>query len=125
MNSDAALTLEVIRVEDAIANELRRTELAALAKQAVDQRCLSMINVGDDGDVSDVGTAHFGRARGGAGGNGGHREATAGGRIEVGDWIAGDRAAGGKMTKTRNSSTIGARRVRRNLGKRWHLVCGR
>jgi hypothetical protein len=83
-----------------------------LAQEAVDEGRLAMINVGDDRDISNVGTAHFGRARWWAGGNCGHREATDGGRV-----LAGDRIAGDKMTKTRNSSTIGVRRVRRNLGK--------
>ena len=71
--------LEILRMEGVIerppapsgpiADELRRAELAALAQEAIDQCRLAMIDVGNDRDISNVGTAHFGRARGGAGGN--------------------------------------------------------
>ena len=58
---DAALALQVVGVEDAVADELAVAELAALAQQAVDQRRLAVVDVGDDGDVTNVVAAHFGR----------------------------------------------------------------
>ena len=55
---DAPLALQVVRVEDAIADELAGAELAALAQQAIDQRRLAVIDVGDDGDIANVGATH-------------------------------------------------------------------
>ena len=45
-----------------LADELAGAELAALAQQAVDQRGLAVVDVGDDGDVADVGATHGGNA---------------------------------------------------------------
>jgi hypothetical protein len=58
---DAALALQIVRIEDAIADKLRGAKFAALAQQAIDQRRLPMIDVGDDGDISNVGAAHGGK----------------------------------------------------------------
>ena len=102
-----ALALQVVRVEDAIADELAGAELAALAQQAIDERRLAVIDVGDDGDITNVGAAHFG----GAGGRAERKWSTCGGL----GWRV--RQAVVKSTKTRNSTTIGVRRVRRNLGR--------
>ena len=55
---DAAFALQVVRVEDALADQLVGAEFAALAEQAVDQRRLAVVDVGDDGDVADVVAAH-------------------------------------------------------------------
>ena len=61
---DAALALQVVGVEDAIADELAGAELAALAQQAIDQRGLAVVDVGDDGDITNVGATHGGRPAG-------------------------------------------------------------
>ena len=100
---DAALALQVVRVENAIADELAGTELAALAQQAIDERRLAVIDVGDDGDVTNVGTAHFGRPGRRAGGYSRHQVGLSGGV-----W-----RAVAKWVKTRNSTTNSVRRVRR------------
>ena len=47
-----------------LADELALAELAALAQQAIDQRRLAVIDVGDDGDIADVGATGHGRERG-------------------------------------------------------------
>ncbi len=49
---DAALALEVVAVHDALAHLLVRAERAGLAQELVDQRGLAMIDVRDDGDVT-------------------------------------------------------------------------
>ena len=51
---DAALALQIVGVEDPLALELRGPELPRLAEHRVDQRRLAVVNVGDDGHVSDV-----------------------------------------------------------------------
>ena len=51
---DAALLLEVVRVHHPLGDFLVGAEGAALAQQLVDQRRLAMVDVGDDGDVSDL-----------------------------------------------------------------------
>ena len=56
---DAALALQFVGVENAIADQLARAELAALPQQAIDQRRFAMIDVGDDGDVADIVATHF------------------------------------------------------------------
>ena len=56
---DAPLALQVVRVEDAIAHQLAGAELAALTQQAVDQRRLAVVDVGDDGDIADVVATHW------------------------------------------------------------------
>ena len=52
-DGDAALTLDVVRVHDALAHVLVRGEGAGLLQQAVDQGGLAVIDVRDDGDVAD------------------------------------------------------------------------
>ena len=51
---DAALALEVVGVEDPLSLELRCPILAGLAEHRVDQRRLAVVDVGDDGHVSNV-----------------------------------------------------------------------
>ena len=45
---DAALTLQVVRVEDAVAHQLAVAVFAALTQQTVDQRRLAVVDVGND-----------------------------------------------------------------------------
>ena len=52
-DGDAALTLDVVRVHDALAHLLVRGEGAGLLQQAVDERGLAVVDVRDDGDVAD------------------------------------------------------------------------
>src|SRR4051812_21553689 len=68
-----------------------------------------MIDVGDDGDITNVGAAHFASSNWRGFGNRRHGNRMGGWRgAEQRRWLAG-----GKIV---NSSTIGAGRVRRNLG---------
>jgi hypothetical protein len=53
-NGDAALPLQVVAVERALRDVLFLPEGPRLFKQRVDQRGLSMIDVGDDGDIANV-----------------------------------------------------------------------
>ena len=54
-DGDAALALQVVGVEDALALcSFALAELAALAQHLVDQRGLAVVDVGDDGDVANV-----------------------------------------------------------------------
>jgi hypothetical protein len=55
---DASFPLQVVGVEDAFPHKLGVAELAALAQQAVDQRRLAVVDVGDDGDVANVVSTH-------------------------------------------------------------------
>ena len=57
-NRDAALALQIVGVEDAVALQLAVAELAALPQQAVDQRRLAVVDVGDDDDVANVVATH-------------------------------------------------------------------
>ena len=57
-DGDAALALEVVRIHRAVGDHLARPELPRLAQEAVDQRRLAVIDVGDDGDVADVTSWH-------------------------------------------------------------------
>jgi len=50
-DGDAALALQLVRVEHPLGHFLVRTEHAALAQQAVDQRRLPMVDVGDQRHV--------------------------------------------------------------------------
>ena len=54
---DALLTLEVAGVEHTVGHILVRPKRAGLPEHRVDKRCLPMVDVGDDGDVAQVGTA--------------------------------------------------------------------
>ena len=51
-NSDAALALEVGVVQRALGDPFVREKDAALAQQAIDERRLAVIDVGDDRDVA-------------------------------------------------------------------------
>jgi hypothetical protein len=64
---DALLSLEVTRVHDPVHDGLVGPEGAGLAEDPVDERRLPVVDVGDDGDVPEVG------ADGGRGGGGGAR----------------------------------------------------
>src|SRR5439155_27355215 len=55
---DAALTFEVVGVENAVATQLAFAEQTGLTHQLVHQRRLAVIDVGDDGHIADVGTLH-------------------------------------------------------------------
>ena len=81
-----------LRVEDALAVELAVAELAALLQQAIDQRRLAVIDVGDDGDVADVGAAHGRQA-------GRSQETGVGGPASVGNALCG-------VPRTANSPSI-------------------
>ena len=64
-NRDAALTLEIVRVHHALGHGLVVAKHARLPQHGVDQSGFAMIDVSDDGDVSDVlaaGFGHCGRA---------------------------------------------------------------
>jgi hypothetical protein len=69
---DAALALLVVRVEDAIDERLVLAKHAGRAEHGVDERCLPMVDMGDERDVSNGGGRHQHhcartRARGGVG----------------------------------------------------------
>ena len=57
-DGDAALALEIARIEDAIAHLVDVAEQLALPHHGVDERGLPMIDVGDDRDVADVFSTH-------------------------------------------------------------------
>ena len=52
---DALLALEVARIHDPVDDGLVRAEGAGLAEHRVDERGLAVVDVGDDGDVAEVG----------------------------------------------------------------------
>ena len=62
-DGDAALTLDVVRVHDPLGDLLVRGEGAGLLQQAVDQRGLAVVDVGDDGDVANRAVHGVGDAR--------------------------------------------------------------
>ena len=55
---DAALALEIHGVHDALHELLVGPEDAALPEHAVHERCLAVVDVGDDGDISDAFFTH-------------------------------------------------------------------
>ena len=57
---DALLALEIHRVHHALGHVLVRAEGAGLPEHRVDQRGLAVVDVGDDGDVADVGAGGHG-----------------------------------------------------------------
>ena len=57
-DGDAALALLVVRVKDALLYLLVFAKCARGAQQLVDEGRLAMVDMGDDGDVSDVLLAH-------------------------------------------------------------------
>jgi hypothetical protein len=52
---DAALALEIVRVHGPLGDDLPGAEGAGAPEQPVDQGGLAVVDVGDDGDVADVG----------------------------------------------------------------------
>ena len=68
---DPLLALEVARVQDAVDDGLVGAERARLAEHRVDERGLAVVDVGDDGDVAEVGADGAWRWRGSASGTGG------------------------------------------------------
>ena len=63
---DPLLALEVAGIHDPIDDGLVRAERAGLAQKRIDQRGLAVVDVGDDGDIAQVG-ADGGRSGGGGG----------------------------------------------------------
>ena len=57
-NGDPALALDVVRVHDALLDNLARTEDAALLEKFVHEGCFAVVNVRDDRDISNVVTFH-------------------------------------------------------------------
>src|SRR5713101_6216512 len=57
-DGDAALALQIVRVEDALPLELAFTKQARLAHHLIDQRSLAVVDVSDDGDVANIGPFH-------------------------------------------------------------------
>ena len=51
---DAALALQLVRIEGALGDLLVGAERAALAQQLIDQRRLAVVDMRDDRDVADV-----------------------------------------------------------------------
>ena len=57
-NRDAALALQLVGIEDLLADKLGFAEPPALAQHAIDQAGLAVVDVRDDGHVADVGATH-------------------------------------------------------------------
>ena len=53
-DGDAALFFEIVRIHHAFGDALVLAEGAGLLEQAVDERGLAMVDVGDDGDVAQL-----------------------------------------------------------------------
>ena len=53
-NRDSALSLQFVGVHDAIDMSFVGAESTALLEHGVDQRCLTVVHVGDDCDVANV-----------------------------------------------------------------------
>ena len=53
-DGDAAFAFEGIGIEEGILLHLAVAEIAALAKQSIDEGRFAVVDVGDDGDISDV-----------------------------------------------------------------------
>ncbi len=62
-NGDAALALQVVRVHDAFGDLLVVSENAALTEHGVDQGSLAVVDVRNDGDVTNGGVGNHGGAR--------------------------------------------------------------
>ena len=60
-NGNAALTLQIARVHHAVHHSLILAVDAALLEHLIDQRRLAMVNVRDDGDISNVFLIRHGR----------------------------------------------------------------
>src|SRR5207253_9692991 len=57
-DGDAALALQIVGIENALAAQLAGAEHARLTQQLVHQRRLVVVHMGDDGNISDVVTLH-------------------------------------------------------------------
>ena len=55
-DGDAALAFEVVGIHDALDDLLVLAEGVRLAQQAVHEGGLAVVNVGDDGDVTEIGS---------------------------------------------------------------------
>src|SRR5690606_36522954 len=67
---NAGLALQIVGIENAITGQLGVAELSALSQQGIDERRLAVVDVSDDGDVSEIRTTHnagCNRCEGGAG----------------------------------------------------------
>jgi hypothetical protein len=53
-DGDAALALQGIGVENGVLRDLALSEIPALAQQRIEQGRLSVVDVGDDGNISDI-----------------------------------------------------------------------
>ena len=53
-DGDAALALEIVGIHRALGDALILAEGAGLLQQAVDQRGLAMVDMGDDGDIAQI-----------------------------------------------------------------------
>jgi hypothetical protein len=51
---DAALALQFIRIEGALSHLLVGAKRPRLTQHRIDQGCLAVVDMGDDGDVADV-----------------------------------------------------------------------
>ena len=58
-NRDAPFLFQVVRVHDAFGDVLVGRESTCLMQQLIDERSLAVVDVGNDGDVSN-GTGHIG-----------------------------------------------------------------
>ena len=56
---NSALPFNIARVHDALGHFLIRAEYAALPEQAVDERRFAVVDVGDDGNISDIFSGHM------------------------------------------------------------------
>ena len=57
-NRNPALTLQIVRVQQAFLCQFRITEQSALLHQRIDEGRFPMVNVGDNGNVSNLFTTH-------------------------------------------------------------------
>jgi hypothetical protein len=57
-DGDSPLTLQIVGVENAIALQLAGAILPALAEHGVDQGGFTVVDVSDDGDITNVGATH-------------------------------------------------------------------
>ena len=58
-NRDAALAFQIIAVQDLVTAQLGFAEMAALPQQAIDERGLAVVNMGDNDDVANFVSSDF------------------------------------------------------------------